>query len=546
MAFAFLFLLCSSKAILGEDIVATEVLKVGVKMGEVDKAGELDMGVLDNRTKVNVLNTLEKMGKLEDLVDAKEKEWKEINELKETKALGKPREKRASFYKSGSELAYQVSDTLDQLLVRRGYNKQMRPVPRAGGPVTVTVNMNILSIGPIDELRQVYSLDCYFRQTWSDPRLQFNTSGIAQISLDWKSLTKIWRPDTVFMNGQKCYLHKMTTPNRFIRFYPDGRVSYSQRLTVWARCSMHLGKFPFDSQKCPLEIGSFGYHAGDVQYEWAGQAIEFGKFEMAEMALREFHHGVDTGLTNRKLANGFRNDSIAFLTLDFERESGFFLLGIYFPLTLVVVCSWVAFWIVKTDTPSRTSLGIITILSVTKIGFGGKTKPKVGYSTALDIYNIICFAFTFAALFEFVLINFIGMFVQRYKAEEEARKKEEKEVEKTKSNGQKRRVEDGKQDPGSVSEVEGDLVDVESEVKDFPKMILLVRRLRAKIPRVPELLIYDETQYVVDRLDEVSRKLFPLSFLATSLCYWSYYFLLAEDLRSGPEIRQPDSSFLLE
>ena len=90
----------------------------------------------------------------------------------------------------------------------------------------------------------------------------------------------------------------------------------------------------------------------------------------------------------------------------------------------------VAFWIVKTDTPSRTSLGIITILSVTKIGFGGKTKPKVwgwigdrisgwsitkvGYSTALDIYNVICFAFTFAALFEFVIINFIGMFIQRY------------------------------------------------------------------------------------------------------------------------------------
>ena len=110
---------------------------------------------------------------------------------------------------------------------------------------------------------QVYSLDCYFRQTWSDPRLQFNTSGVGQISLDWKSLTKIWRPDTVFMNGQKCYLHKMTTPNRFIpiykkqvhlfqwksnrfiRFYPDGRVSYSQRLTVWARCAMHLGEEVF-------------------------------------------------------------------------------------------------------------------------------------------------------------------------------------------------------------------------------------------------------------------------------------------------------------
>ena len=133
--------------------------------------------------------------------------------------------------------------------------------------------------------------------------------------------------------------------------------------------NLKQGKFPFDSQKCPLEIGSFGYHAGDVQYEWAGQAIEFGKFEMAEMALKEFHHGVRkrdisvcvrvglrykmraftyfllsvtlpspswpwvwlkiillndifetlkvaTGLTNRKLASGFRNDSIAFLTLE--------------------------------------------------------------------------------------------------------------------------------------------------------------------------------------------------------------------------------------
>ena len=53
--------------------------------------------------------------------------------------------------------------------------------------------------------------------------------------------------------------------------------------------------------------------------------------------------------------------------------------------------------------------------------------------------------------------------------------------------------------------------------------------------QVPELLIYDETQYVVDRLDEVimmipsfviydllqiSRKLFPFAFLVTSVAYW--------------------------
>ena len=56
---------------------------------------------------------------------------------------------------------------------------------------------------------------------------------------------------------------------------------------------------------------------------------------------------------------------------------GFFILGIYFPLTLVVMCSWVAFWIVKTDVPARISLGVTTVLSVTKIGFSIKNKPQV-------------------------------------------------------------------------------------------------------------------------------------------------------------------------
>jgi hypothetical protein len=32
----------------------------------------------------------------------------------------------------------------------------------------------------------------------------------------------------------------------------------------------------------------------------------------------------------------------------FERQTGFFLLQIYTPLTLIVFCSWVAFWLMNT------------------------------------------------------------------------------------------------------------------------------------------------------------------------------------------------------
>ena len=122
-------------------------------------------------------------------------------------------------------------------------------------------------MGPVDETKQTFSLDCYFRQNWTDYRLKYNNTKFKVLAMNWQFLTKIWRPDTVIINGKDSYLHKMTVPNRFIRISPDGQISYSQRLTIKARCQMDLRKFPLDSQTCPLQIGSFGYDSDEVVYK---------------------------------------------------------------------------------------------------------------------------------------------------------------------------------------------------------------------------------------------------------------------------------------
>jgi len=473
------------------------------------------------------------------------------------------RQKRSTFYRSGKEVALQVTDTLDFLLVQQGYNKQMRP-NSGGKPVQVELNMAVRTIGPIDETKEVFSLDCYFRQTWFDPRLKFNTSGISQLALNWKFLTKIWKPDTVFLNGQRCYLHKMTVPNRFIRVYPDGKVSYSQRLTLWARCAMYLGKYPFDSQSCPLEMGSFGYTAHDLVYKWSSSPLSMDEVEMSQYRLTSWDSGVRKITSDRKIASGLRTDSVAFLRFQFERQSGFWLLGIYFPLTLVVMCSWVAFWIVKTDVPARIALGVTTVLSVTKIGFGGKAKPQVGYSTALDIYIIICFIYTFAALTEFAIINFITIFVQRMKKkEEEIKDKKDKLKEAADiidniahTNGEKvnevvpnntdilAQISDLKMNVEFSNEKNGVPKEDTESTKDDKQPHHVLQYFMAKVRALenqlkewkPELrlhipkLVYEETQYVVDRLDEISRLVFPTSFLVTHFCYWIFYFYIAEDV----------------
>ena len=52
-------------------------------------------------------------------------------------------------------------------------------------------------------------------------------------------------------------------------------------------------------------------------------------------------------------------------------------------------------------------LGVTTVLTMTTMGFGGRTSlPQVSYATALDWFIIMCFAFVFASILEFVSINF--------------------------------------------------------------------------------------------------------------------------------------------
>jgi hypothetical protein len=43
----------------------------------------------------------------------------------------------------------------------------------------------------------------------------------------------------------------------------------------------------------------------------------------------------------------------------------------------------------------------------------------VGYATALDVYILICFFFSFASLAEFALINFLDTYTKRLKKWEE-------------------------------------------------------------------------------------------------------------------------------
>ncbi|KAG5879228.1 hypothetical protein JTB14_006028 [Gonioctena quinquepunctata] len=245
-------------------------------------------------------------------------------------------------------------------------------------------------------------MDCYFRQYWRDQRLSF-LGPIKSLSLSIKMLERIWRPDTYFYNGKHSYVHTITVPNKLLRISQDGDILYSMRLTVKAKCPMELKSFPMDRQSCPLIFGSYAYTSKDLVYKWQNEAsVNF----VPGMALSQFDV-ISFPYRNFSLKRREGDFSVLQVSFNLQRHTGYFLIQVYVPCILIVVLSWVSFWIHREATSDRVGLGITTVLTLSTISLDSRTDlPKVRYATALDWFLLMSFFYCIATILEFAGVHY--------------------------------------------------------------------------------------------------------------------------------------------
>ncbi|KAG9351307.1 hypothetical protein JZ751_022552, partial [Albula glossodonta] len=152
-----------------------------------------------------------------------------------------------------------VTHILNSLL--DGYDNKLRP-DIGVKPTVIHTDMFVNSIGPVNAINMEYTIDIFFAQTWYDRRLKFNST-MKVLRLNSNMVGKIWIPDTFFRNSKKADAHWITTPNRMLRIWNDGRILYTLRLTIDAECQLKLNNFPMDEHSCPLEFSSL--EVGDIR-----------------------------------------------------------------------------------------------------------------------------------------------------------------------------------------------------------------------------------------------------------------------------------------
>ncbi|XP_037034468.1 gamma-aminobutyric acid receptor subunit beta isoform X9 [Bradysia coprophila] len=304
-----------------------------------------------------------------------------------------------------------ISAILDSFSV--SYDKRVRP-NYGGPPVEVGVTMYVLSISSVSEVLMDFTLDFYFRQFWTDPRLAYRKRpGVETLSVGSEFVKSIWVPDTFFVNEKQSYFHIATTSNEFIRVHHSGSITRSMRLTITASCPMNLQYFPMDRQLCHIEIESFGYTMRDIRYFWRDGLSSVGM--SSEVELPQFRVlGHRQRATEINLTTG--NYSRLACEIQFVRSMGYYLIQIYIPSGLIVIISWVSFWLNRNATPARVALGVTTVLTMTTLmSSTNAALPKISYVKSIDVYLGTCFVMVFASLLEYATVGYMAKRIQMRK-----------------------------------------------------------------------------------------------------------------------------------
>ncbi|XP_067126400.1 glycine receptor subunit alpha-2-like isoform X2 [Centruroides vittatus] len=357
-------------------------------------------------------------------------------------------------------------------------------------PTSLYISFEILEIDKIHEATMDFRLLLLLVVVWKDPRLNLKHL-VSHRSRIFPSdlLGKIWIPKFGYPNTKMIEKIHKSSHISWVKILPDESLIGFLRLNFLVDCPMNLRDYPIDVQQCQFFFCSI-VDDKKVILRWMGEANSPYRYFSKSINIRhvnlltyEMGEVKDKKMTQVWLKSNF---TVLFAEFTFKRRLTGNLMNVYIPSSLVVMLSWLSFWIDVHAAPARVTLGVTSILTlVTHLVQSRSFVPPVDYLKALDIWFIFCIVLIFLSLLEYAVA---------YQSAIKARQ-QKKETQRCSSNTDPKK---GK-DPGKI---QGWV----SHWKDIKKTLIDSKHVNA--------------------YDKVSRYVFPFVFINFVSFYWIYYLAL--------------------
>ncbi|CAJ0963359.1 unnamed protein product, partial [Mesorhabditis belari] len=270
--------------------------------------------------------------------------------------------------------------------------------------VAVIVSIFINRIVWHDEYAEI---DLRLRQEWEDSRLAYeidSREGVAEVSLP--AGKQIWTPGTYISNAKE-KAHDSVERSKML-IDPTGYVKAQTGRTIYVPITYGTA-FPFLNQRTfKLRLSSYNYPIEDVVYVWANSGPNVLPLEVSEDLM-------EGAIKFEEVAAGDCLGNYTFgvypcvdvdVTFSSSTFGGF--ARIFLPSILLVVASWLHFWVHGSWSVPRTisAAGPFLIFAALFM-FGGSALPSKVPS--LWCWLAFCLLLTFLSFLEYFLVILCGV-----------------------------------------------------------------------------------------------------------------------------------------
>jgi hypothetical protein len=269
-----------------------------------------------------------------------------------------------------------------------------RPLP-SKGPTEVTLRLYVNDIISIHDVDQSFTSDVLFRAEWHDPRLRHGNPVACRAAMD-----QIWTPVLQLLNRRS--VEQLREPE--LSVFPNGNVLFLVRSFGEFSFRADLSDFPFDQQELSFNIVST-YESDQVRLITRPELL--GLNEQLSVANWEIKLQ-GTRSQTQYIAPVDKHLERMDLILGATRLTGYYTWQQLLPLLLIVMMTWLVFWIPIEVIPSRVGLAATSMLTLIAYRFAmSSVLPPIAYLTRLDIFMIGASVLVFAGLATTVAVSYI-------------------------------------------------------------------------------------------------------------------------------------------
>ena len=178
----------------------------------------------------------------------------------------------------------------------------------------------------------------------------------------------------------------------------NGDVSVIEHFAGTFTSDMDFRKYPFDRQEFKVIIESFSYD--ETEMEFVSKAAAYQK-EQVENPEWDFSDPNGAAVRHKYKEWPKAYSSYTF-RIEADRKYGYFIWQFFFPLAMIVVASWIVFWI--SDFGNQLGTAFTLLLTVVAFNFYASTLlPRLPYNTFIEIAIISGYVTIFLTLLIIVL-----------------------------------------------------------------------------------------------------------------------------------------------